>query len=85
MTDRITRKQALRAARAKLPLLGDKKLQENLDMAIGGCCSRCTEGLALAEAYRIGAEEAQQLIAKRIETVGRKPDSAPANPQAKGA
>lgn len=67
---RITKKQALRAATAKLPLLGDKKLQENLDLVVGGCCPRCSEGRVLAEAYRIGAEEAQVLIARRVNAIG---------------
>lgn len=68
--ERITKKQALRAARAKLPIVGDKKLQENLDMMVGGCCSRCTDGRVLAEAYRIGVEEAQTAIAGRINAIG---------------
>lgn len=78
--ERITKKQALRAARAKLPLLGDKKLQENLDWAIG-CCPRCTEARALAEAYRIGAAEAQGIIAKRIEDIGGRAKTATAELQ----
>ena len=69
VTERITKSQALRAARAKLPILGDKKLQENLDFAVGGSCSRCTAGRALAEAYRIGAEEAQREIVARIAAI----------------
>ena len=56
---RITKAQAIRAARAKLPLRGDKALQANLEMF---CDS-------LAEAYRVGAEEAQHVIAVRIERV----------------
>jgi hypothetical protein len=63
--ERITKKQALRAARAKLPILGDKKLQAELDMVLGHC-NRCSEGLALAEAYRLGAETAQCVIAGRL-------------------
>ena len=77
--ERITKNQALRAARAKLPILGDKKLQEELDFAIGGSCSRCTEARSLAEAYRMGAETAQRLIAARIESLGT--PKAPPAPQ----
>lgn len=76
MTERITKKQALRAVRKKLPLLGDRKLQEQLDMVLGGECSRCTDARALAESYRIGAAEAQHVIAMRIEDVKPK-DGAP--------
>lgn len=59
---RITKGQALRAARARLPILGDKALQQNLE-----CITD-----SLAEAYRIGAEEAQQLIVRRIDAIGNK-------------
>jgi hypothetical protein len=71
MTERITRKQALRAARARLPILGDKALQGQLDFAIG-CCSRCSEARALAEAFRMGAETAQRLIVEKIDAIGAK-------------
>lgn len=67
--ERITKTQALRAVRAKLPILGTKKLQEVLDFAIG-CCSRCSEGRALAEAYLAGASAAQIVIAARVAAVG---------------
>lgn len=77
MTERITKKQALRAARAKLPLLGNKALQANLDLVIGGSCGRCTESRALAEAYRIGAEEAQREIAARIAAIATKEPKRP--------
>jgi hypothetical protein len=70
--ERITKSQALRAARAKLPILGDKKLQEDLDGAVG-CCASCSDGRALAQAYRIGAETAQDVIAGRIAAIGPKP------------
>lgn len=77
MTERITKKQALRAARAKLPIRGDKALQANLDLVIGGSCQRCTAGKALAEAYRIGAEEAQREIVARIESIKTKEPKQP--------
>lgn len=54
--EHIARKDALRAVMKKLPIRGDKALNENLEMAAG----------SLAEAYRIGAEEAQFEIAARI-------------------
>ena len=71
--ERITKKQALRAARAKLPIRGDKALQENLDWITGGSCLRCTEARVLAEAYRIGAAEAQREIVARIAAIGNEP------------
>lgn len=67
--ERITKNRALRAARAKLPILGEKKLQEQLDFAIGWC-SRCSEARALAEAFLAGAAAAQQSIAARIAAIG---------------
>jgi len=57
VADRITKGAALRAVRSKLPILSEKKLQEQLEYAVG----------SLAEAYRIGAEEAQHVIVVRIE------------------
>lgn len=62
MTARITKSQVLRAARAKLPIRGDKALQANLEMFCG----------SLAEAYRVGAEEAQFEIARRIDAIATK-------------
>lgn len=58
--ERITKKQALRAARAKLPILGAKKLQEQLEWCVG----------SLAEAYEAGASAAQTVIAGRIASLG---------------
>lgn len=49
-------KVALRLAGKKIPVLGDKKLNANLDWACGN----------LAEAYRIGVEETQAEICRRI-------------------
>lgn len=55
--ERITKAQAIRAVRAKLPIVGNKELEQNLECMTG----------SLAEAYRIGAEEAQFEIARRVE------------------
>lgn len=74
MADRVLKSRALRAARAKLPIVGNKELQENLDFVVGGSCSRCTASRALAEAYRIGAEEAQREIVARIAALVEKED-----------
>jgi hypothetical protein len=52
----INRNAAIRAATKRLPIRGDKALEANLEMAVG----------SLAEAYRIGAEEAQHEIAQRL-------------------
>lgn len=71
MAERILKSRALKAARAKLPLVGNKELQQNLDDVVG-CCSRCSDAKALAEAYRIGAAEAQHEIARRIAALGEK-------------
>lgn len=49
-------KVALRLASKKIPVLGDKKLKENLDWACG----------TLAEAYRAGVDETQTEICRRI-------------------
>jgi hypothetical protein len=49
-------KVALRLAGKKIPVLGDKKLNENLDWACGD----------LAEAYRAGVDETQAEICRRI-------------------
>lgn len=56
---KILKSAAIRAATKRLPIRGDKALQENLEMAAG----------TLAEAYRIGAEEAQHEIARRIDAI----------------
>ncbi|HEY6037091.1 MAG TPA: hypothetical protein VIV58_22585 [Kofleriaceae bacterium] len=78
--ERILKSSALKAARAKLPILGDKALQEELDFAIGDC-SRCSDSRAYAEAYRLGAEAAQRVIAGKISALGNKPRAAsPAKP-----
>ena len=62
MAEMIRKKQVLRAVRARLPILGDRKLEMSLEHAAG----------SLAEAYRIGAEEAQHVIAVRIEALTEK-------------
>lgn len=49
-------KVALRLAGKKIPVLRDKKLNENLDWACG----------SLAEAYRAGVDETQAEICRRI-------------------
>lgn len=72
--ERITKAQALRAVRAKLPILGEKKLQEQLDFAIG-CCSSCSQGRALAEAFLAGAQAAQICIAARVAAIGVRSDA----------
>jgi hypothetical protein len=59
MSERITKMQALRAARARLPLRGDKAINENLSWFAD----------SLAEAYRVGAAEAQQEIVRRIASI----------------
>ena len=56
MADTILRSAALKAARKRIPIVGDKKLRENLDFAAA----------SKAEAYRIGVEEAQIEIISRI-------------------
>lgn len=66
MTERITKNQALRAARAKLPILGEKKLQEQLEHAVG----------SFAEAYLAGADAAQNVIVARIEAIKNRPSLA---------
>ena len=60
--------KALKLALKKLPRLNDKATQENLDFIVG-CCARCSEARALAEAYRIGAEEAQHEIVARLRSL----------------
>ena len=61
-TERITKKQALRAVLAKLPIRGDKALQESLEFYAG----------SMAEAYRLGVQEAQACIAARVEAIKAK-------------
>jgi hypothetical protein len=75
--DRITKKQARRAALAKLPIYGDKALQKNLEMMLGEC-ARCSPSMSLAEAYRIGADEAQRIIARRLDALKTQTRSASA-------
>jgi len=58
-TERITKGQAIRAASARLPIRGDRALQVNLECMTG----------SLAEAYRIGAEEAQFEILRRLRAI----------------
>jgi hypothetical protein len=59
VSELVSKAKALRAARAKLPLRGDKALQANLEMFCG----------SFADAYRIGADEAQREVARRIEAL----------------
>jgi hypothetical protein len=54
--ERVLRSAALRAARKALPIRGDRALNAALEFAAGD----------LAEAYRIGAEEAQGQIVARL-------------------
>lgn len=61
--ERITKKQALRAARAKLPILGERALQEQLEWCVG----------SFAEAFQAGASAAQTVIAGRIAAIGANP------------
>jgi hypothetical protein len=56
MTERIPKSRALRVARSALPIRGNRVLQENLEFAAP----------TLAEAYRLGAREAQHAIVDRI-------------------
>ncbi len=56
MPERILKSRAVAAARKRLPIRRDKELEENLSYAAG----------SLAEAYRIGAEEAQSEIVARL-------------------
>ena len=49
-------RKAVKAAKKKVHTLGDKKLNENLEYACG----------SLAEAYRVGVEEAQGEIVSRL-------------------
>lgn len=56
MIDSKTLKKAIRVASKKLPIVPDKRLNADLEWAAD----------SLAEAYRIGAEEAQSEILKRL-------------------
>ena len=59
---KISAARAIQAASKKLPILGDKKLNEELEWAADD----------LAEAYRIGAEEAQGEIVARLRQLAAK-------------
>jgi hypothetical protein len=59
VSEKILRSAAIRAAWKKIVLVSDKKLNENLEFAAGD----------MAEAYRIGVEEAQREIALRIAAI----------------
>lgn len=48
--------RAIKAAQKKLPILRDKPLNQNLEMFCGD----------FAEAYRVGAQEAQEEIISRL-------------------
>lgn len=67
MADTIHRSAAIKAAAKRLPIVGDRVLNERLEWAAGD----------MAEAYRIGAEEAQGEIIARLRAV-RPTDSKPA-------
>jgi hypothetical protein len=54
--DVIRRSAAVKAAAKRIPFLSDKRLNANLEFAAGD----------MAEAYRIGAEEAQREIIVRL-------------------
>ena len=56
MAERILRSRALHVARKKLPILRTKRLIGNLAWAAENT----------ADAYRIGAEEAQEIIVERL-------------------
>jgi hypothetical protein len=56
MAERILRSAAITAARKKLPIRRERELNEALEWAAD----------SLAEAYRIGAEEAQGVIIGRL-------------------
>ncbi len=62
MTITVPLSRAIKAAAKKIPILGDKQLNENLDFAAD----------SMAEAYRIGAEEAQAEIVRRLRALGPK-------------
>lgn len=54
--ERVLLSAAIRAAKKKLPIMSDRRLNTNLEWAAD----------SLAEAYRIGAEEAQNEIVGRL-------------------
>ncbi len=56
MATRILASRAISAARKRLPLLSERELEETLSYAAD----------SMAEAYRIGAAEAQQEIVARL-------------------
>ena len=56
MSDKITVKRAVQLASRKIHLQTDKRIEENLSHFCG----------SMAEAYRIGAEEAQRAIVSRF-------------------
>lgn len=60
--DERTLKAAVKAARKKIRVLSDKKLNENLSFACG----------SLAEAYCVGVEEAQMEILDRLLVLAEK-------------
>lgn len=67
MSETILRSAALKAARKRIPVVGDKKLEENLSFAAE----------SKAEAYRIGVEEAQWEILGRIAALPIQPVTRP--------
>lgn len=65
-------KAALRVASKKIRVLGDKKLNENLDWACG----------TLADAYRAGVDETQAEICRRIRAeIGKRERAATGKPE----
>lgn len=56
MSEKISKARAVRAASAKMKFFSEKKIQASLEFATD----------SLAEAYLIGAQEAQQEIIARI-------------------
>lgn len=74
MSETIKKSDALRAATKKLPLKRAREIEENLSYFCG----------SMAEAYRVGAEEAQREIAGRIRALApaqrSKPSSVPLCP-----
>ncbi len=57
MTEKVLRSAVLRAARKKLDFRPERELQENLEWAADN----------KADAYRIGAQEAQAEIIQRLQ------------------
>ncbi len=60
---RLLASAVLRTARGRLSIIGDKELNENLEMAADN----------MAEAFRIGAQEAQAEIVRRLTVLAVKP------------